>query len=177
MAKIIGNPTVTPMAVPDWNQNDNTKADYIKNKPDILSKDDVINIHKNHTYPVMRAEADAYGNKFHLIYAKKDEIQNNLNIVDYIDNISSDEDEKVIPSAKAVKVHTAIVRNEIIGYVDINVLNKIVNDLTVPVESDAIPTARCTQKYIEDTASEIVTHIETTLENIIEKYGLGGDGA
>jgi hypothetical protein len=35
MAKrIIGNPTVTPMAIPDWNQTDPLKADYIKNKPD-----------------------------------------------------------------------------------------------------------------------------------------------
>lgn len=33
MAKIIGNTTTTPMAVPDWNQTDETKADFIKNKP------------------------------------------------------------------------------------------------------------------------------------------------
>ena len=31
--KVIGNPTVTPMAVPDWNQTDPKKADYIKNRP------------------------------------------------------------------------------------------------------------------------------------------------
>lgn len=30
--KIIGNPTVTPMAVPDFAQTDERKADYIKNK-------------------------------------------------------------------------------------------------------------------------------------------------
>lgn len=35
MAKIIGNTTTTPMARPDWNQTDEAKADYIKNKPDI----------------------------------------------------------------------------------------------------------------------------------------------
>lgn len=35
MPKIIGNTTTTPMAVPDWNQTDETKADFIKNKPDI----------------------------------------------------------------------------------------------------------------------------------------------
>jgi hypothetical protein len=35
MAKIIGTPTVTPAPKPDWNQTDPTKADYIKNKPDI----------------------------------------------------------------------------------------------------------------------------------------------
>ena len=33
MPKIIGNPTVTPMAVPDWLQDDPLKADFIKNKP------------------------------------------------------------------------------------------------------------------------------------------------
>ena len=59
MSKIIGNPTVTPMAVPDWNQNDSTKADYIKNKPDIytkaetktlldskVNKDDITNVYR-----------------------------------------------------------------------------------------------------------------------------------
>ena len=35
MAKIIGNITATPYPRPDWNQTDETKADYIKNKPDI----------------------------------------------------------------------------------------------------------------------------------------------
>lgn len=32
MAKIIGNTTATPNPRPDWNQKDETKADYIKNK-------------------------------------------------------------------------------------------------------------------------------------------------
>lgn len=32
--KIIGNPTTTPYPRPDWNQTDETKADYIKNKRD-----------------------------------------------------------------------------------------------------------------------------------------------
>lgn len=33
MSKIIGNPTTTPMAIPDYNQNNEKKADYIKNRP------------------------------------------------------------------------------------------------------------------------------------------------
>lgn len=33
MNKIIGNPTTTPYPRPDWNQTDEAKADYIKNKP------------------------------------------------------------------------------------------------------------------------------------------------
>lgn len=32
---IIGDTTATPNPQPDWNQTDSTKADYIKNKPDI----------------------------------------------------------------------------------------------------------------------------------------------
>ena len=31
----MGNPTTTPMRVPDWNQTDPKKSDYIKNKPNI----------------------------------------------------------------------------------------------------------------------------------------------
>lgn len=35
MNKIVGNPIATPMAVPDWAQENPNKADYIKNKPKI----------------------------------------------------------------------------------------------------------------------------------------------
>ena len=35
MAKIIGNTTATPVAIPDWQQVDEKKADYIKNKPEL----------------------------------------------------------------------------------------------------------------------------------------------
>ena len=37
MAKIIGDTTATPNPRPDWNQTDETKADYIKNKPDVAN--------------------------------------------------------------------------------------------------------------------------------------------
>jgi hypothetical protein len=35
MSKIIGNPVGTTLPKPDWKQNDPTKGDYIKNKPDV----------------------------------------------------------------------------------------------------------------------------------------------
>ena len=38
MAKIIGNPTVTPVMPSDWAQKDETKVDYIKNKPTKVSQ-------------------------------------------------------------------------------------------------------------------------------------------
>lgn len=33
MSKIIGNPTTTPVKIPDWDQNDERKSDFIKNRP------------------------------------------------------------------------------------------------------------------------------------------------
>lgn len=44
MAKIIGNTTATTTPRSDWNQTDETKADYIKNKPTILTEEDVVEI-------------------------------------------------------------------------------------------------------------------------------------
>lgn len=38
MGKIVGNPTITPMAVPDWRQTNELKADFIRNKPTKLSE-------------------------------------------------------------------------------------------------------------------------------------------
>lgn len=42
MAKIIGNAIAMPNPRPDWNQTDETKADYIKNKPTFDNKVDKI---------------------------------------------------------------------------------------------------------------------------------------
>jgi hypothetical protein len=38
--KIRGNTVGTPVPRPDWTQNDPTKADYIKNKPNVVEKTD-----------------------------------------------------------------------------------------------------------------------------------------
>ena len=40
--RIIGNTTTTPMPIPDWNQTNPAKADFIKNKPDIQAVNDAI---------------------------------------------------------------------------------------------------------------------------------------
>ena len=41
MDRVIGNIVGVPNPKSDWNQNDATKADYIKNKPDIYTKKEV----------------------------------------------------------------------------------------------------------------------------------------
>lgn len=60
MAKIIGNPTVTPMAVPDWNQTDSTKADFIKNKPTVLTEKEVLELIEEHGGGTGQAGLSAY---------------------------------------------------------------------------------------------------------------------
>lgn len=41
MGKVIGNTTVTPVMPADWNQTDEKKVDYIKNKPDVVTFADI----------------------------------------------------------------------------------------------------------------------------------------
>lgn len=41
MGKVIGNTTATPNPRPDWLQMDETKADFIKNKPVILTEEQI----------------------------------------------------------------------------------------------------------------------------------------
>lgn len=48
MAKIIGNTTATPVAIPDWKQTDEKKADYIKNKPEVLTEEQIIELIEMH---------------------------------------------------------------------------------------------------------------------------------
>lgn len=52
MAKIIGNTTATPNPRPDWNQTDEKKADYIKNKPDDAPKDGKVYGRKDGTWVI-----------------------------------------------------------------------------------------------------------------------------
>ena len=47
--EVIGNTIATPNPRPDWLQDDKTKADYIKNKPTILSRVEILELIKNHT--------------------------------------------------------------------------------------------------------------------------------
>lgn len=105
----------------------------LTDKPTIINESDVIEIIKANEYPVLRAESDDLGNKIRDTYARKDEIQNNLNIVHDIDVVEGDEEFDAVPSVRGLKI--ALVKN----------------------------------------ATDVVGYIDRSLENIIAKYGLGGD--
>lgn len=60
MSEIIGNTIATPNPRPDWNQTDENKADYIKNKPDIAALQDGLD---NHTHTKADVGLDNVENK------------------------------------------------------------------------------------------------------------------
>ena len=47
--EIIGNTTTTPDPQSDWDQTDATRADYIKNKPEILTKEEIVDLIGEHS--------------------------------------------------------------------------------------------------------------------------------
>ena len=48
MPKVIGNTTATPTPQADWNQTNTAKPDYIKNKPEILTEEQIIALIEQH---------------------------------------------------------------------------------------------------------------------------------
>ena len=83
MAKIIGNTTATPNPRPDWLQNDEKKADYIKNKPDVIVHSDIdneLNLESNN--PVQNS----------VITQRFNELDESLK--EYVDDQNSKQDEK-----------------------------------------------------------------------------------
>ena len=56
--EIIGNTTTTPNPQSDWNQHDETKPDYIKNKPTILTEEDVNDLVSQHGGQFVQVQSD-----------------------------------------------------------------------------------------------------------------------
>lgn len=57
MAKIIGNTTATPNPQSDWSQQDPTKADYIKNKPDFTGQGRAVQVEGQEILSALSREA------------------------------------------------------------------------------------------------------------------------
>ena len=87
MAKIIGNITALPTSVSDWNQEDSTKADYIKNKPKLgsLASKDTLN--------ASDVGADASGTASSMVTAHNTNAESHADIREQIKAISFDIEE------------------------------------------------------------------------------------
>ena len=88
MAKIIGNTTATPNPRPDWNQTDSTKADYIKNKPAVLTTADS-ELSETSENPIQnKVVATAFGEAYQVL-------QNIASLIPTEDSINALIDEKL----------------------------------------------------------------------------------
>lgn len=145
MAKVIGNPTTTPMAIPDWNQTDSKKADFIKNKPDLTqyaTKADLEAVKPEQVEYAEYARRDYDGNQIVEHYATKTEVN------------------EIVENASEALEGTERTLNKM----------NIIPDKTEHDE-EWYPSNGAVRKYV----TEQIGDVETSLENIIKKYGLGGD--
>ena len=81
MAKIIGNTTATPNPRPDWAQTDSTKADYIKNKPTVLTEGEIIELIASNGSGNVEG-AVSYSKSQDLTAKQKEMARNNINATD-----------------------------------------------------------------------------------------------
>lgn len=209
MAKIIGNPTVTPMAVPDWKQTDSSKADFIKNKPDLAGYATQSELKKIIAFNdvVKKAECDDTGNNIRQTYAKQSDVITSYNglsdkpitvlnkfptndelakngegiylakvggadIPDWLFFVSTKNDWTQYDNVYCRLYEWTIV---IIGINGVRVEWKGVYDNF----DDSRPAVTLGWREIplnDNLATkDDIGNIETSLENIIAKYGLGGD--
>ena len=128
---------------------------------------------------VNKAENDDVGNKIRLTYAPKtklDNLENKVNNLVAYGNVvhraeCDDEGNKI----RYVYARKDEVQN------NLNIVHDIIS-LEGDKEIDAIPDARAVKTYSFNLQNDVVGYvdraigdIETSLENIITKYGLGGD--
>ena len=121
---------------------------------------------------VNRAEADANGNKIHLTYASKEKLDSLIVFGNAVHRAESDD--------MGNKIRLTYARKDEVQN-NLNIVHDIMN-LEGDAEIDAIPDARAVkvycsyiQTYIVNYVDRAIGDIETSLENIIAKYGLDGD--
>lgn len=203
MAKIIGNPTVTPMAVPDWNQTDSSKADYIKNKPnlskvatsgnyeDLFGVPDIThNYNGESSSPIsgigVRKALETIAN-IQPRYFPIDELSDaddgfyitrvgDITVSDEIHWVSSFETWSTYDSVGCREKYVAIatantggitIRRRVYRFKFDDNRTPFWEELGTSCLNENIPT----KEYVDSAIGDI----ETSLENIIAKYGLGGD--
>ena len=111
---IVGTPVGTPTAKSDWNQTDETKADYIKNKPQILTEEDILNlIGDNGDIVIQQVQPDWNQTDD----TKADYIKNKPGILTE-DDLKSKADKTEVETALQGKVDNTTFNNEISNIVD-----------------------------------------------------------
>lgn len=146
MAKIIGNTTATPNPRPDWLQNDPKKADYIKNKPDVVTWTDVDNeLNLESSNPVQNSTIAQHFNEL-------DE-----SLKEYIDDKNSEQEEKLgeLETLVTETVKTTTIDNS--------------------STDEQYPTAKATYDFVKAETASMVDSAPETLDTLNELAAALGD--
>lgn len=146
MAKIIGNTTATPNPRPDWLQDDPKKADYIKNKPDIVVRSDIdneLNLESNN--PVQNS----------IVTQRFNELDESLK--EYTDSQNSKQDEKLN------KLETLVTGTMKSTTIDENSTDS------------QYPTAKATYDFVKAETAAMVDSAPETLDTLNELAAALGD--
>ena len=112
MAKIIGNTTATPNPKPDWAQTDETKADYIKNKPTLLTEENVIELIGEHgSAPQVQSDWNQIDE------TQPDYIKNKPSTLSALPEVSEEDDGKIVEVEDGAYVLKDIASSSIGTYV------------------------------------------------------------
>lgn len=107
MAKIIGNPTVTPPPKPDWNQTDSTKGDYIKNKPQIISEKEVKDYVDDKT-----ALLDDFNTDIGELYGRVDDIDTQVGDIETaLDSIITQQENIIAEQNSIIEIQNNLIGN------------------------------------------------------------------
>ena len=146
MAKIIGNTTATPNPRPDWLQDDPKKADYIKNKPDVITLEDVDSeIDFDSTNPIQNSAVAWRFNEF------------NEALKEYADGQNSKQDEKL---------------NELTTLVTEIMKATAIDENST---DDQYPTAKATYDFVKEETAALVESAPETLDTLNELAAALGD--
>ena len=150
MREIIGNTTATPNPKPDWNQTDETKADYIKNKPDY----------------------DGMSQKISIIESKFSDYDDLNSKIDGIETKLTGYDEmntkiEIIESQMADLLYTPISVSSFSHNVGTKEIGQIVTELTLSWKINKTPTQLMLNGDVIDvyTTSKIIGDLSITWDN------------
>ena len=185
VGKVIGNTTSTPMAVPDWLQTDENKADFIKNKPDIdgtlkTVRDDITNLQASLNTKASADTVDAMAHEVNEISEEVSKISSDvLGLSNEVRKVVSESSGKELmanksttitasdiayPTTKAVKDYVDVITDDLKGRLleKESMLNKV-TDINYNINNSSYPTTKAVKDYVD---GEVSKHSNNTSKHV-----------
>lgn len=188
VGKVIGNTTSTPMAVPDWLQTDENKADFIKNKPDIdgtlkTVRDDITNLQISLDTKASADTVDAMAREVTETSEEVSKISSDvLGLSNEVRKVVSESSGKEMtanksttitssdikyPTSKAVKDYVDVIFDDLEGRLleKESITNKV-TDIDNDANNRSFPTTKAVKDYVDD---EVANHSNNMSKHVTDE--------